>query len=515
MITRTINNFIGGIDDPRSTINGACTSSRHFMLGRTKLSPYRDTETESLSSGTLTQQKLTDAVAVSYSATKINIFALGNQSNVNAYPKIYQKATDSNLPDIGLTTIQADFSATANGEGSDGVVIPGSLFSYRGSADTVPNIYCLKTKSGSTYLMKHVYATSFTEIGVIGTSPINGLVPQPLIHPKDNKVYIASGYEVKTWDGSSLSSVVTFSKQHEITSITWQGNNIILGMVAKDKSGSVLGIWDGSTTVNTLIDLVEFGSDTLMLLDNLNDVVIGVSGLSVGGSSSITTKNNVVIRGYSGGTSIILKNIESMGTLGSRVYPFKAHRDSRIFFPMSTYLDGTRVHQIWSIYKNEQGIYIVSPDRKCNNDTELVSETITGFSMIGDYFWVAFSDGSFRRTNDQETFTATSQYITLVNPNMETTDRSKKKQLKAVSLRCGSPVGASHTVTLSVSADGGAYETIYSGSSSSKVRVIEQVKLANGKAFLDAREYMFKIETTGNGEIYELKYGYENLPTLI
>lgn len=119
------------------------------------------------------------------------------------------------------------------------------------------------------------------------------------------------------------------------------------------------------------------------------------------------------------------------------------------------------------------------------------------------------------RTNNDENFTATSQYITLVNPNMETSDRSKKKQLKAVSLRCGSPTSASHTVTLSVSADGGAYETIYSGASSSKVRVIEEVKLANGKSFLDAREYMFKIETTGNGEVYELKYGYEIIPSLI
>jgi hypothetical protein len=38
---------------------------------------------------------------------------------------------------------------------------------------------------------------------------------------------------------------------------------------------------------------------------------------------------------------------------------------------------------------------------------------------------------------------------------------------------------------------------------------------SDGKPFKDAREYMFKIETTGNGEIYELKYAYEVVPTLI
>lgn len=84
-----------------------------------------------------------------------------------------------------------------------------------------------------------------------------------------------------------------------------------------------------------------------------------------------------------------------------------------------------------------------------------------------------------------------------------------------MSLRCGSPSSASHTVTLSYSVDGGAFTTIYTGAATSEVRVIEEIKESTGKPFLEAREYIFKIETTGNGEIYELKYGYEVLNTLI
>jgi hypothetical protein len=89
------------------------------------------------------------------------------------------------------------------------------------------------------------------------------------------------------------------------------------------------------------------------------------------------------------------------------------------------------------------------------------------------------------------------------------------KSLKAISLRCGSPTGASHTITVSYSVDGGAYTTIYTGTSSSEVRVIEEVAESTGKPFLEAREYIFKIESTGNCEIYEFKYGYEVIPTLI
>lgn len=62
---------------------------------------------------------------------------------------------------------------------------------------------------------------------------------------------------------------------------------------------------------------------------------------------------------------------------------------------------------------------------------------------------------------------------------------------------------------------GGAFTTIYTGAATSEVRVIEEIKESTGKPFLEAREYIFKIETTGNGEIYELKYGYEVLNTLI
>lgn len=503
--TVTINNFSGGVVDPRETLSNTASSSRHFMLKKTKLTPYRAMETEALDSGTLANQRLSCAIRYTYTGTTTQIFALGQASTSNQYPKFYQKST-TNDP-------TATFQAITNGEDTSGVVIPGSLVGYKGA------LYCLKTKSGSTYLVKHVYATSTTEIGAIGTSPSNGVVPQMFIHPKDNRLYMASGYTMGSYDGTTLSTR-DFSTAHDITSITWQGNNIAIGMVSKDNNSSVVGIWNGSLTSSELVDVVDFGNDTLMVLDNINDVVVGISGLSVGGASDVGTQNAITIRGYAGGTAQVIHSVESVGSLGSRVFPLKAKRNNRLYFPMMAYLNGTVINQIWVVYRHENGQWVIAPDRKLNNDTEVTaSSTPTiGLSMIGDYMWVAFgatTTGSFLRTNDQATFTATSSYETTVNPNMEVSDRSKKKQLKAVSLRCGSPSGASHTVTLSYSADGGAFNTIYTGSSSAIVRVIEEVAQADRKPFLEAREYIFKIETTGNGEIYELKYAYEIKPTLI
>lgn len=501
MKTISINNFSGGIDDPRSTVNGACTSSRHFMLGRTKLTPYRDMETESLNTGSIASNKPTDVVKgiILNGATPltVNLYALG-EVGANTNPKFYAKATSA---------VTSNFDAMSNGEGSGlGAVTPGSLIIYKG------NLYCLVNDGTNSKLIKHIYGTSTLSVGTIGSSPTFTVAvsSQPFIHPKDNKLYMFSGYTMGVWDGSTLSTRA-FGEDYNIISACPYGNNIMIGMVAKDNTHSVAGIWDGSLTSSVLVDVVRWGNDALVVLENIGDTVIGISTISVGGSDDLGTQNAVIIRGYAGGSPQLIKKIESVG--GSAVYACKAKRNDVLYFPLFAYLNGTRVQQIYSIYKNEQGTWVVAPDRKINNNTE-VTDTIRGLSSVGDYIWVAFT-GAFMRTNNDENFTATSQYITLVNPNMETSDRSKKKQLKAVSLRCGSPTSASHTVTLSVSADGGAYETIYSGASSSKVRVIEEVKLANGKSFLDAREYMFKIETTGNGEVYELKYGYEIIPSLI
>lgn len=203
MKTRSITDFSKGIQDPRAQVTGGCISSRHFILGSTKLTPYRDMETETLDTGTLANQRLTDVIRFIPTGSVQQLFALGQSSTSNPYPKFYQKSTTD--------SVSASFQAIANGEDTTGVVIPGTLIGYKGA------LYCLKTRSGSTYLVKHVYATSTTEFAtVLGLSPSNGVVPQMFVHPKDNKLYMASGYTAGSYDGTTLSTR-DFSTGHDIT----------------------------------------------------------------------------------------------------------------------------------------------------------------------------------------------------------------------------------------------------------------------------------------------------------
>ena len=499
--TIVINNFSGGVDDPRAVTTNTASSSRHFILGKTKLEPYRAVVTETIDTGTFANYNITDVTRFTPTGGSEGIYGLGNVSG-QTYPQLFQK--------VPTNIIGSPFQLVTNGNDTTGSVISGTLIGYKGA------LYCLKTVSGNTQLVKFIPGTSTTTIGTIGASPTNGVVPKMFIHPKDNRLYAATGYTMMSYDGTTISTR-DFSTGHNITSTTHYGNNIALGMVSKDNGASVLIIWDGSVTSSVTVDNILFGDDTLMILENLGDIIVGVSAVSVGGAADTGIQNTITVRGYSGGAAQVLKRIESIGTLGSVVYPFKAKRNDVLYFPMGAYLNGTRVKQIWALYRNESGMWALTPDRKIFNDTEVVNEAITGLSVLGDFMWVSWSGGVMYRTDTVSTnYAATSSYVTQVNQGMEVEDRSKNKQLQAVALRCGSPTGVSHTVTLSYSVDtGNTWNEIDSSTSTDRVRVIEATNQSNGSPLLDGREYLFKIETTGNGEVYDFRYLYNPYPTLI
>lgn len=500
MKTVVINRFDGGVEEPRSVTQNAGSSSRHFLLSKTKLKPYRDMVTESIDTGTFANYNVTDVTRFTPTGGNEQIFALGN-TNGFSYPQFLQKST--------VNSITASFQTIANGADTSGTVIPGTLIGYKGA------LYCLKTKSSQTYLVKHIFGTSTTEIGAIGASPTNGVVPKMFIHPKDNRLYAATGYTMMSYDGTAISTR-DFSTGHNITAITHYGNNIVIGMVSKDTNSSVLGIWNGSTTSSELVDVVLFGDDTLMVLENLGDIIVGVSAPTVGGGFDAGVENNITIRAYAGGAAQVIKKLPSVGLISPRVFPFKAKRNDVLYFPMTAYLNSERVYQIWSLSKNELGSWSFQPDRKVYNNTEIVNENITGMSIIGDMMWVSWSGGKMYRTNTNDYYTSTSSYSTTINPKMETGDRTKNKQLKSVSVICGSPTSVAHDVTISYSIDAGStWHTICSSTSSEVVRVIEAANQSDNSPMLDGRDYMFKVETTGNGEIYEFKYSYDTYQTLI
>ena len=501
--TVLINRFDGGVSDPREVSSVMCTSVRNFICSKTKLTPYRDTETEGLSAGSITNNKPTDVVKgiIMNSTTPlaVNLYALGQVGIADTNPQFYLK-TDAN-------DVTSNFQTMTSGAGSAlGTVVPNSLTIYKG------HLYCLVNDGTNSKLIKHIYATSTLSVGTIGTSPTFSVsVPsKPFIHPKDNKMYTFSGYTMGVWDGTTLSTRA-FGEDYNIISACPYGNNILIGMVAKDNTHSVVGVWDGSLTSSILVDVVQWGNDALVILENIGDTVIGVSTISVGGADVLGTQNAVIIRGYTGGVPQVIKKIESVG--GSRVYAHKAKRNDTLYFPMQAYLNGTSVKQIWSIRKNDSGQWAVQPDRKINNDTE-VSVSITGLSSVGDYVWIAY-EGSFVRTDNSANYTSTSIFETLINPSMEQGDKSKKKQLKAVSVSKAHNSGNIGQLVIKYSIDGGTTWVSIGTLTSAGINTLKATNESTSTPFADAYEYMFRIESTLGAEPIEFKYSYEVIPELI
>jgi hypothetical protein len=84
-------------------------------------------------------------------------------------------------------------------------------------------------------------------------------------------------------------------------------------------------------------------------------------------------------------------------------------------------------------------------------------------------------------------------------------------------LRYGSPTGASSTINVYYSVDGGTtFNTAMTiTANTSLIAVTEATNQTDGKSFLTGREFIFKIESTGYGEIYEFAYKYDTLNTTI
>lgn len=504
MKTVTLNRFDGGIADPRETSTNMCTSVRNFYPQKTKLTPYRDMETDVIGSGSLSDNRLTDVIkgTILNGSTPItSLFALGRVSySTDQNPKFYTKN--------GGVDPTTTWDVMTNGEGSGiGTVVANSAIIYKG------NLYCLVDDGTNTKLVKHIYATSTLSVGTIGTSPtFSVVVPSKMfIHPKDNRLYMFSGYTMGVWDGSTLSTRA-FGTDYNIVSACPSGNNILIGMVAKDESHSVAGIWSGSTTSSELVDVVRWGDDALLVLENIGDSIIGVSAMSIAGSSTLATQSAVVIREYNGGAPRVVRKIESVG--GSRVYAHKATRNDTLYFTMDVYLNGTRTKQVWAISRGENGQWQVRPDRKVNNDTEITTDDITGLSSVGDYMWVATTTG-LMHTNDQDVFSATSIYETLINPSMEIGDRTKKKLLKSVSCAKAHNTGNIGQVVVKYSVDGGQNWATIGTLASAGGNVFKATNESSGKPFEQAYDYIFRIESTLGAEIVEFKYAYEVVNELI
>jgi len=401
------------------------------------------------------------------------------------------------------TPITGTFALASSGTDTGGAVIGNSLIAYKA------DLYAMKTSGTHTVVINYDPATNvLATTGTITAQSSASIYPQPFRHPQDDILYFGAGNIISKLDNTTFTAeALVLPSDLIITSLTDYGVYLAIACAPKDAGKSYVFLWGRDTSLTTVQETIDFGEGNLMVIDNVGGTLVGVSGSSLS-ASSFDILPRLVARAYTGGLARVFKEIKSESTVQT-LSNIKAKSKDSLYFTASTRIQGETVNQIWVCKKNAGGQLIIQPDRLANNNTAVT--TVDGLSVIGDYMWVAYDNGSLKRTNDSASYTATAVYDTLLNPSMPIEDRSKLKQLKNVSVSFA-PLASSSTLNVQYRFDNGSYEDLLNATTAGTLNK-EVVKTLDGDTFGTGRELQFRVNSTA-AEVTEIKYDYTVNKTL-
>jgi len=424
-ITTIIRDFSGGIsDDIREPSANKFSISKHFdIFSPHKLSPYRGIEDESPSAG--------NAIGNFLHTSLGELLGLGKVIGYN-YPLLYWKT--------GANLITDPWGSNRNNwVGAQGIVqyplfIEFNSYIYFCSIITELNRIVQATVNYTTAALNETYGT----LSAVPTG-------QGLVHNKAAQLFIPCGNKIDRINSSNVFQAdvaPSISSNLEITSLSEYGSYLGIGCRNKTGGNSKLIIWDMVSTT-TFIDVIDFGSDSLYVLNNLEGSLIGIS--CTPSNIFIADKAGIVIRQWAGGKPSTLKEI-SIPKLGISnpsvtIYPrVNFVKDNKLYFsavisggstPSASYIGLFAIGR-----KNVNYPYAVTLDRFATNDNSETS--IIAAIIAGGICWtVHTAEGTVTRTNDQSEFLAISIYESQIfDGRIHEYDASFVKNLVEASLTC-------------------------------------------------------------------------------
>lgn len=401
MPTVIINKFNGGHAESRySTIFGVCEESQNFdlLVDEESLTPHRDLVTESVTSGTIADHKLSDIVG--------GIVVSGNN---HTYVGLGQVGTsDTNLKFFSKNTVTDNWTKIV--EDTSGSVINGTLVTYKGLA------YALKTQSPNIQLLELTNSSTITSRGTVSSE---SSACKPYIHPEDNILYGGCGDTLWSWNGTTFNSYTAIMPTGSIiTSLTSYGTYLVVAIRQLNGNG-VAYLWGRDGTLTTTQGIINFGRGDLNIIENIGDTIVGIVT-----KSSDVLDYKLKLKTWSGGAVQTIREVPA--TAFSSGSTLKAFMNDRLYFILGA------VECVYMVSKNNNGELVISKDRWI--DGGLVPSSVYGLSVLDDYLFVGFIDSStanqFLRTTSS--YIDPSIYTTTVNPNMDIGDKYKDKSLVGV-----------------------------------------------------------------------------------
>ena len=360
-----IDTFHGGLaQDKRDFTTTEAQTGGGFVVSKTSLPPTRETIKETGATGTNPDGLKLSGFIVD--ETTGYILANGQSTTGSALSTLWAK--DSS------TDITVGFQKEAV---STSTYIPNTLVMYKGKPFAVG-----KDGSNAPQLIEW---TSFiaTSIRGTGTSATPTYIPEPVVHPEDNILYFAYANKVYSWDGTTFRTVQTVPESREITSLKALEGYLIIGTRSLTSYGtSIAYIWGRDYSLATFQGSINFGQGDLLILTVIDNALYGISYDGYNNLSSNFTRK-IIVRGYSGGDAIKLKEIEIANDQDLK--NLRVERDNKCYFTSSQNSDS-----LWVLGKNINGNLYIDRDRFIHNGAAV--QTIYSFGLVGDYFFTNIQD---------------------------------------------------------------------------------------------------------------------------
>lgn len=504
LVSVKLNRWDGGI------VNSARSKSPHVCkyIGNAdvvsdpyQLAPY--ISSESGDAGASTSQKQNFCMAYWTPATaQWKIFALGVKSGA-ATAQILMKNLDD-LSDASWDTPAANESTTGT--------TSFDLFVYYPYSATAANNKIYGARAGT-----HIWA--FTPDGTTAWADSHQAltytnIAQGIVHSANNILYIPYDNKIAqnnagTWNTTAF----TIPQSYVITSICEYGAKLAIAAAPLSGVGnSRIFVWDMDAT-NTLADEnIDWGRGSIQILEETDGYLVGISTQS---SSAAGTRFNEIVsfKYFTGsGAKTITRLVSTSAAITLKKN--KQKLENRIYFPMSINIHGLLREGIWSFGFNPQGQFTVLHERTPNNDTALTSAgLIYGFLYVGDFLLQSYQTSSafaLSKTLGTNTYSMTTIYESVVNPNMPEEDLYKEKTLKSVAVRYIAQPSAGQVVAKQRTDSTTVWSSVTAMFTDTTDSSIIQEMVSNGSTqFTKGREFEFRLEETGGTRILELIYTYE------
>lgn len=498
-IETKIDRFDGGIEnDSRDPRENTCQMVSNFDIftNPRKMTQYRSSE--SGDGAAATRQRRNFCLAIR-TGTTYSLYALGRQEAVARLEVEYKDLTTGAANDLDDT----GWGSTANNQSGAGTA-EYNLFVYY---QRTGYIYASNTANIIRYDPDGGDAIADTHQTLTHTH-----IAQGVVHSKDDILYIpyfnSGGFIARNNNGTWNTTALTLPVHYIPSSICEYGNYLAIACIPTSGVGnSRVFLWDRDSSLTTVDESIDWGEGMLMVLEEVDGALIGIS--QKGGAANsftgvpngvVVTNDKVIFRQLVGNKAVKVKELlanHSGGSATTQLPIAKQRVDNRLYFQMLIELNGAVRDGVWSFGRIDQNSpWVLVHERTSNNNTALdTGDSLRNFIKVGDYLFQSYIDTNYAisKTDDGATFSHNSVYE---SKRFNAGDASTHKDLMEATVTTEYMPTAGDVILQYRTNNSTSWTQIFQNTTDNSISRSAITSLPK-----DYKEIEFRILATGNAEI--------------